>query len=190
MDYAGRELELQNLVISRDWLPSSAYQRRKNTVRTLPENKTRGRALALIWFLTKHSAGANTVVIASDAANGISDTIVETFFPRLRFVVYGEASADVSGSDRVETHSARFTDADADKFKGQDGVLFVCSYPSPREEKASANNLWKDMRDQRRWAQAIRPAAALLQWRLPFTPPAGESECVLMLTCLTALSLC
>eukprot|EP00038_Savillea_parva_P016070 m.15807 g.15807 ORF g.15807 m.15807 type:complete len:533 (-) comp3317_c0_seq1:60-1658(-) len=176
LDYADLPLGVENLVIPRDWLPSSAYQRRRNTVKTLPENKTRGRALSLIWFLTKHSGGANTVVYACDSGNGLTDLITETFFPNLDFDVYGEASTEVTGSDRVKTHAARFTDADADKYKDKDGILFVCSYPSSAQEKATANNLWKDMRDQRQWTEAMRPMAAMLQWRLPFTPPAGESE--------------
>jgi hypothetical protein len=181
LERAGKELGLVDVMIPRDWLPASAYQRRKNTVRTLPENKTRGGAIALIHFLTKHAGGANTVVYACNRGNGLSDTIVDTFFPNLRFVVYGEASEDVSASDRVETHAARFTDADAEVYKGQEGVLFICVYPSLKDDKASANNLWPDMKNQRRWVQMIRPAAAMLQWRLPFTPPAGESECVCFL---------
>jgi len=176
LQYAGAELAVGAVVIPRDWLPSSAYQaRRKDAVRTLPENAARARLLALIYFLTKHGAGATTVVVAAEAGNGMVDFIPD-LFPNLRFVIFGDASKDVTESPLVETHPANFTDDDAERYQGQEGVLFVCSYSSPKGVKATANNLWADMKDQRRWAKTIRPAAAMLKFRLPFTPPAGESD--------------
>lgn len=177
--YAGREIEPADLVISRDWMPQQKYERRPNLVRSLSMCGRRGALLALVQFLTEFGDQAETVVFCGGPKQGWSDIIAEELFPKHKFILFASSSGNTGGqpSDRVEVNDRMFNAEDARRLSElEGGVLFSCWYMSSMKEKATANNLWTDMRDQRRWVETIRPKAAMLHFRLPWTPPAGASE--------------
>lgn len=133
-----------------------------------------------IEFLTKYGHLSDTVVYVA-AAPGVHTPYLAKLFPRHTFHLYDPApfrmalSRHPEVADRIHATQAFFTDETArewaDRSRDRPVLLIndirAASDDMPYEEFES--RVAADNESQRRWYRIIRPAAAMIKFRWPFT---------------------
>jgi hypothetical protein len=107
------------------------------------------------------------------AAVGCHLIILRELFPDFTYVLYDKTPFDprLKELPNVDVRSQYFTDADVAEFTGRN-VLFVSDIRRPLTESYTENDrsIKEDMEMQQSWVEGIKPFAAMLKFRLPFTP--------------------
>lgn len=133
--------------------------------------------LSEIEFLTKYGDLAQTVVYVG-AAEGRHCLILKKMFPDHKFILYDPARfhEEVFDCSDFEIHRELFTDEEAEKYKDQD-VLLISDIRTRRKyasDKDKEDEIVKNMQQQKKWIDIIKPKMASLKLRLPFTPGSTE----------------
>ena len=119
----------------------------------------------------------NPTVIYAGAAPGFHIIFLAILFPKARFILYDSAPFDArllkQSRDVFEFHNRRFTSDDAFAASRLDNTLFISDIRSGRDDFEAG--VADDMVTQREWVAIMRPALALLKFRLPYNMPAGSS---------------
>lgn len=140
-----------------------------------------------IQFLTRHGHRSDLVVYAG-AAPGTHAPLLMAMFPRHVFHLWDPAPFSRALHDRALLSTGRlhlyneyFTDDSASSYFGRD-VLFICdirafsSDPAQLEISEREKDIIENMNMQKRWCKAIKPAYAMLKFRLPWLDPKRSSE--------------
>lgn len=149
--------------------PTLDYRGRVFRFRYALHNGQRKLLVGLLEFLQGRGERAPEVVYAG-AAPGHNITEVARRFPRHAFHLYDPARIYTEGPN-VTVYRQLFTDEDAQHWRGRP-VLFVSDIRTPEtgaDNQASFEaKVQENMRDQGRWVRTMRPAAAMLKFRLPY----------------------
>ena len=135
-------------------------------------------------FLTEYGNRSNVVVYAG-AADGRHIPFLANMFPNHKFMLWDPAPMyrGCLEMPNIECHRELFTDEIATTFAGAN-VLFISDIRSmpegfdygqmtPELDQEIEDDVKRDMEYQKKWYEIIKPVAAMLKFRLPYTP--GQS---------------
>lgn len=149
----------------------------------------------IFWGVDK----PGTVVYAG-AAPGNHTPFLADMFPELRFELYDPSPFAIEETDRIKLHNEFFTDDVARQWQGRDDVLFISDVRGvdPMEntrlvreanvnkvgaeeatkiaQRDTEEKVWAEMLWQQTWTEIIKPAQAMLKFRLPYVvePDKGD----------------
>lgn len=146
-----------------------------------------------VEFLTKHGDKGNVVVYVAGAP-GHHTPYLAKLFPNHQFFLYDPAPFGIDETDRIHLFQTFFTDELAEEWgpagklraefaPGDSGVLLINDIRSATESMTGAEfeeRVKSDNDAQARWYRIVRPAAAMIKHRWPFsaktpqTYPEGE----------------
>ena len=130
-------------------------------------------------YLTRHS-GEGSIIVYPGSAPGEHIPLLATLFPSCEFYLYDPAPFRVKTNhlwnqvkSRVNIFPQMFKDESARHWVGRarvKSVLLISDIRSgsPYQEEFESE-VWANMEAQKRWYETIRPKAALLKFRLPYT---------------------
>jgi hypothetical protein len=155
-----------------------AYRRSRYLISTAYSNGQRKLLMGEVDFLNRHGHRADTVVYAG-AAPGVHIPFLAELFPRHRFELYdpapfelqARAAGERRAMRRIRSRQVFFTDEVARRYRGRQ-VLFISDIRSGRHDMTAArfeDAVDFDMKLQRQWVEIIRPEAAMLKFRLPYS---------------------
>jgi hypothetical protein len=136
--------------------------------------------LSEIEFLTKYGELSNTVLYVG-AADGKHIAYLSSLFPKHKFFLYDPSPFDpcLKDVENIKLFSQLFTDEDIKSYES--GILFISdirnmpeNYVKKFSEEDEMNddiesNVKEDMDLQKRWVETLKPSAAMLKFRLPYT---------------------
>ncbi len=168
-----KDMVLRDLIVNQDDRAAS-YQVKADKV-SIPWGQ-RKLALALIQFLTRHwdpAAVPKPKLIYIGSAPGVGIDYTRHLFPQFEYWLYDPRPTNVKGPN-VHVIQDFFTDETAEEWADRDDVFIISDIrrdinavddsEDELEEKVVA-----DMRLQEGWYDTIRPVAAHLKFRLPYT---------------------
>lgn len=113
------------------------------------------------------------------AAPGQHIPILSDMFPEVKFILYDPAPFKINPRESIEIHKEMFSDEIAQTYVDKPNLLFVSDIRSvPRDDynndSEQANpefeeEVRKNLAQQKKWVEIIRPVRSLLKFRLPFT---------------------
>ena len=176
----------------RDDSPSLPY-RRYNVADTAPRvqlhNGQRKLLMSEIDFfvglteLTGGIAAEDITVVYAGSAPGTHIPYLGKLFPKFKWELYDprQFAPALAHTPRVRTHVQFFEDADAEKFAGRPGIVFVSDIRTGETVSSmttgESNKLVaQDMAMQQRWVKLMQPAAYSLKFRLPYSEKAGVEQ--------------
>lgn len=122
------------------------------------------------------------------AAPGQHIPILSEMFPEVKFVLYDPAPFAIKPTKAIEIHQELFTDELVAQYatdgKKENHLLFVSDIRSaPRTgyqdtdtvDPEFEDEVRKNLAQQRRWVEQLRPVRSLLKFRLPFTDEADKA---------------
>lgn len=130
--------------------------------------------LSEMEFLTKYGDLAKTILYVG-AATGEHTVYLSQLFPNHKFILYDprEFCTGLKSCKNVELNVQFFTDADVDKYIGQD-ILFFCDMRNTDEEIEFETRVGTDMKLQMSWHNMMKPKMSMLKLRLPYAPGLTE----------------
>jgi hypothetical protein len=153
--------------------PRAPYRRRERERKTVVHWGQRKLFLAELEFLVTYATPGATVLYAG-AAPGTHLRFLAELLPALRWVLVdpGNFAPALGAVPGCVLRQEMFTDDTAREFAGRDDVLFISDVRSgdwhlmgPAEMSDAVE---RDMRDQQRWHDLLRPRRSLLKFRLPW----------------------
>jgi hypothetical protein len=164
-------------------LVSDLTHRKKYADIRVKENIHAGQTKLLyseIEFISKYAKDMpkdDRIFLYVGAAAGSHLLVLRELFPDFTYILYDSAPFDprLRGLPNIDIRQRYFVDADVEAFKGKN-VLFVSDIRRPQTEDIKLNDriIGEDMKLQQDWVIGIKPFAAMLKFRLPFTP--GSSK--------------
>jgi hypothetical protein len=169
------------------------YRRRKNEEKNNIHWGQRKLLMSEIEFLTMYGHLSETVLYVG-AADGRHLVLLSMMFPKHKFVLYDPSEfhkdlVNLSKQSAVEIHHELFLDEHVELYADQ-RVLFVSdirmvpeSFKANKSLGAEADestnqeleeNVRHDMELQKNWLLKLRPAAAMMKFRLPYLPGTTE----------------
>lgn len=162
-----------------DDTPRAKYTRRKSEWKTVDHWAARELALAHIEFLTQHHAPGRVVVYVGACPAAHVNLLVD-LFPHLTLHLYDTAPCAGRPASNVVYHAERFDDATAERYAAGElrgRVLLISGLGAAAVESTAGDDALAAharRRQHRAWLEVMRPAAALLRFRLPYA--AGVTE--------------
>ena len=153
--------------IAPDLQPRSKYMRRQGEVKTAETWPQRGRLLQVVEFLTRHGHLSKSVVYVGVGADKVVPPLAD-LFPEHHFTIFAADGRTMSRITGVAVFADTLTDDVAETFSSD--TLFIGDLPPTTTEAGLA----PVMLDQQRWTRIIRPAAALLRLKMPWSK--GSSQ--------------
>ena len=150
--------------------PRLPYTPRPGQVRTVDHWGQRKLFLSEVEFMLTHGHLASTVVYAG-AAPGTHILHLTKLFPDHRWVLVDPAPFKIRQSRSVAVKQFFFTDEMAEEYAGKD-VLFISDIRSVEdlvENQSTDKCVEFDLRLQERWVRTMRPKAAMVKFRFPYT---------------------
>lgn len=162
------------------------YRRRTHDRKTNVHWGQRKLLMSEIEFLTMYGELSSTVLYVG-AADGQHIALLTHMFPKHKFILYDPSPFHkcLKNLENVEIHSELFLDHHVAQYADQ-RLLFVSdirivpdSYKNGDLNDESTNaelekNVKNDMQLQQQWFLALRPAAAMMKFRLPYEPGTTE----------------
>jgi len=155
---------------------TTEYRSRKHENKKAVKWGQRKLALALIQFLTFHwnpkeLPNPKLLYVGSAPGHGIS--YVKNLFPAVEFYLYDPRETQVTGSN-VHVIRGLFTDEIANAWKDRCDVLLVSDVRSDINTGVDTKEkiekiVMSDMKMQEKWFNIIKPVAAHLKFRLPYS---------------------
>jgi cap2 methyltransferase len=131
--------------------------------------------MAEIEFLVKFATSDCKTVVYAGASPGEHVPFLSEMFPKLEFVLYDPRPFGIQSTERISLKQQFFADKDAKEFADRKDVLFLSDIRNlPENFKTTVSqsqidqNIKKDMKDQMRWHEIVKPVASLLKFRLPW----------------------
>ena len=153
--------------------PREKYRRRQGEKKTVIHWGQRKLLLSEIEFITMFYDECKTVVYAG-AAPGTHITYLSELFPNIMFILVDPAPFTVKETNKININQQLFNDDFASKFSGKEGVLFISDIRATdyneEDEDKHQEEVQRDMDDQKRWHEIMKPVASMLKFRLPWTP--------------------
>eukprot|EP00928_Gymnodinium_smaydae_P046336 TRINITY_DN30867_c0_g1_i1.p1 TRINITY_DN30867_c0_g1~~TRINITY_DN30867_c0_g1_i1.p1 ORF type:complete len:448 (-),score=94.30 TRINITY_DN30867_c0_g1_i1:78-1379(-) len=180
--------ELDRLPLRRDLDLANArrrpYHRRKDEVKSTVHWGQRKLFMSELEFLLEHAQPPGVIVYAG-AAPGGHLLLLCALFPEMLFEVYDPRPFDSAllgpgAPANLRVHQEIFTSRHAKSFAACSSgpVLFVSDIRTAdwqqQGEEAHDAALLADLRAQRRWVERMRPARAMLKFRLPYASGVTE----------------
>jgi hypothetical protein len=131
-------------------------------------------------FLTRNVGKDSITVVYPGSAPGEHIPLLATLFPKIEFHLYDPAPFRIrsnhlwpSVAGRIQLCGQMFGEKEARRYAGWGAtvkVLFISDIRSgsPFQEEFESE-VWANMEAQKKWYEIIRPKAALLKFRLPYT---------------------
>ena len=126
------------------------------------------------FLLRFRDGGTSNHVVYAGAAPGNHIYVLLDLFPDISFTLVDPNPIVVPGSSRVTVRQEVMTESIAAEYSGMNNVLFISDIrtgPSAKLEPLDVHQerIHRDMLDQMSWYCAMRPASALLKFRLPWS---------------------
>ncbi|GIQ84406.1 poxvirus/kinetoplastid-type cap-specific nucleoside 2-O-methyltransferase, partial [Kipferlia bialata] len=162
--------------------PQAPYRRRRGEAKSVLHWGQRKLFFSEVEFLTMFAAERDRdggykpmTAVYAGAAPGTHTAQLSSMFPHVTFDLWDPNPFTVRESDMIILNNGFFTDEVAAKYAGRSDVLFISDIrtadPSVQSEKEVEEYVQKDMVAQQRWYELMRPAAAMLKFRLPWASP-------------------
>lgn len=155
--------------------PETEYRRRKDEDKYSVHFGQRKLCLTVLQFLALYYKPENPCrkILYIGAAQGNNIQIIVDLFPDLEFHLYDPAPFKIKSSTRVFLYNQYFTDEDALKWS-KIPCYFIsdirtADYTKAKDLDENEEQIQKDMMDQMRWYNIIKPIKAHLKFRLPYT---------------------
>lgn len=155
--------------------PELEYRRRKDEEKISVAYGQRKLCIMLINFFTLYYQPNNPCkkVCYVGASPGSNIQIAVDLFPELEFHLYDPSPFKIKPSKRVILYNQYFTDEDA-KLWSDIPCYFIsdirtADYTKAKDLDDNEEQIQKDMEDQMRWYNIIKPVKAHLKFRLPYT---------------------
>lgn len=154
--------------------PELEYRRRKNEEKTSLAFGQRKLCLTVLQFLTNYyDPNQPGVILYCGASPGNNIQIIADLFPELEFHLYDPAPFKIKASERIKLYNQYFTDSDAVKWSTIPNYFIsdirTADYTKAKDLDENEEQIIKDMIDQMRWYNIIKPIKAYLKFRLPYT---------------------
>lgn len=138
-----------------------------------------------IWMIVTHwdpIKTPNLILVYAGAAPGQNFQILSEMFKGITFQLYDPAKFVVKASNRIILYTGEkngyFTDQTAMKWSGKDNVIFLSDIRPRDYDRDDENTRGKvvdeNMRQQQKWVEIMKPLAASLKFRLPYTEETNE----------------
>lgn len=166
-----------------------AYRARGHTYKSVHHDGQRKLLLSEIQFLTRfYDAEAPPTVVYVGAAPGKHIPLLVDMFPGIKFELYDPRRFDQSVArhrQSITVHLQYFTDRDAADWAACDDgrpLLFISDIreasDTERDSHAMERGVAGDMRMQQKWVKTVKPRAAMLKFRLPYTSETARNASV------------
>lgn len=136
--------------------------------------------------IVKSRQHPNYTLIYVGAAPGLHIPLLAEMFPEISFILYDPAPFQITSNDRIAIHRTLFTDDLLSQYEKLENLLFVSdirSSPAPNASKkevetkgelpaevvAFEEEVEKNLAQQKKWVEALRPFRSLLKFRFPFS---------------------
>lgn len=153
--------------------PRASYRRRTHEIKSVVHWGQRKLLLSEIEFLTEYSAdNTSLTVLYIGAAPGTHIAYLAHLFPQFQFVLVDAAPFSISACDNISLRETFMNDEICREFSSTK-CLFISDIRSVDAFVASAEEVEAavtyDMQLQQHFVEALRPAAAMLKFRLPYS---------------------
>jgi hypothetical protein len=118
-----------------------------------------------IELLTMHAQPGDVVVYAGSAPGHHIAFLSSEMFPEVTFVLVDPAPFKIKASEKITLINDLFTDELAQKYSGQQNVIFISDI---RRTFESEELIVEDMMDQQRWHDIMKPKISMFKFRLPW----------------------
>ena len=157
--------------------PDLEYRRRKDEEKSSSSWGQRKLLLTLLQFISLFwdpDKVPEPKVVYAGAAPGTNIGIVSSFFPEIEFHLYDPKPFKIKPSDRIHLYRQYFTDDDAKLWAGRSDIYFIsdirtADYTKAKDLDENERIIMKDMENQKRWYNIIKPVHGHLKFRLPYT---------------------
>lgn len=165
--------------------PRRSYRRRRDELKTVVHWGQRKLLLSEIEFLTQHGSQCERVIYAG-AAPGTHIKFLSILFPHLQWILVDPAEFKISSSEhpKIDVRQEYFTSELAERLRNKDSelcdakLLFISDirtgYDGIQDASVVDNMVAEDMKRQQDWVRVLRPAKAMLKFRLPYA--AGSTQ--------------
>ena len=155
------------------------YRRRNDEEKTGVSYGQRKLLLTVLQFITNYWDPAqipNPCILYIGSSPGNNIEIIAELFPEVEFHLYDPNPFKIKKSEKVHLYQQYFTDEDAHfwKNKNSGNVYFIsdirtADYTKAKNLDDNERQIMKDMENQMKWYNIIKPVHAHLKFRLPYT---------------------
>lgn len=158
--------------------PQTHYRRRADESKTSVhwgQRKLALTTLAMINLYWSPDQTRNPIIVYAGAAPGRNLNFIISLYPQIEWHLYDPhpVGFKVPAGPQVHTYKQLFTDETARMWTGK-GVFFISDIRTVDITKVKGQEniergVWNDMQQQQQWVKIIKPIAAMLKFRLPYT---------------------
>ena len=164
--------------------PELPYRRRNDEEKTSVSYGQRKLLLTVLQFITYFWDPIKVpkpICCYAGSAPGLNIEVISELYPEIEFHLYDPNPFKVKKSKMIHLYRQYFTDKDATKWAKRNDILFIsdirtADYTKAKDLDDNENQIMRDMMNQMKWYNIIKPVQAHLKFRLPYTGGSRPSE--------------